>query len=339
MATIDDIARKLHVSKGTVSKALNGAPDIGETMRKSILEAAVEMGYTKPLRRNDSPQFCIFVDGMKYEKPGDFGYDIIIGFRKMAEPAGCKVVLQQLDTQFREENPSYDGFMLEHNFIGALFLDLHLSDPWLNQLHTSRTPAVLLDNYVKQNPTTTYIGTDNNEAMYLVVEHLKNLGHQKIGYLSGTPNAYVNRERYDAFFRALQQHGLPANIKQGSKSELLIENLRTDFPRLLNEGVTAIMCSHDLLANALMIHCHDLGIRIPEDLSIVGFDDLPICDYTIPPMTTIRQDRSQIGKSAYYALSSLANGICISTLLLHPKLICRQSTGRVPPHPPALDFP
>ena len=62
---------------------------------------------------------------------------------------------------------SSNRLLKKAHLIGALFLDLHLSDPWLNQLHTSRTPAVLLDNYVKQNPTTTYIGTDNNEAMYL----------------------------------------------------------------------------------------------------------------------------------------------------------------------------
>ena len=332
MVTIDDIAKKMKVSKVTVSKALNGAFDVSETMRKSILETAVEMGYTKPLRKKEAPRFCVFAVTMAYRNPEDFGSDIITGFRKMAEPAGCTVAIQQLDAAFREANPSFDGYMLEHNYAGALFLDLNLQDPWLKQLHTSRTPAVLLDNYVMQNAATAYIGTDNDEAMYLAIQHLKELGHQKIGYLSGTLNAYINQVRYEAFFHALQLHSLPCDRELAGTSNHLLENLQVHFPRLMQQGVTAFMCSHDLLAHGLMLHCQDLHIRVPEDISIVGFDDLPICAYTNPPLTTIRQDRTQMGKSAYYALSSLAENIPISTLLLHPRLIVRNSTGAPPVH-------
>ena len=85
-----------------------------------------------------------------------------------------------------------------------------------------------------------------------------------------------------------------------------------------------------------MLHLQELHIQVPEDISIIGFDDLPICAYTMPPMTTIRQDRTQIGKSAYYALSSLMQGTPISTLLLHAQLIVRQSTGPAPEVPYGL---
>ena len=76
-----------------------------------------------------------------------------------------------------------------------------------------------------------------------------------------------------------------------------------------------------------------MGIRVPEQLSIVGFDDLPFCAHTAPPLTTIRQDRLQLGKSGYYALDSLLNGVPISSLLLHGQLILRGSTGPAPAHP------
>ena len=94
--------------------------------------------------------------------------------------------------------------------------------------------------------------------------------------------------------------------------------------------MTAIVCSHDLLAHTVMIHCQEKGLRIPEDLSIIGFDDLPLCAYTQPPMTTIRQDRTQLGKSAFYALSSLLADVPISTLLLHARLVVRHSSGPAP---------
>lgn len=106
--------------------------------------------------------------------------------------------------------------------------------------------------------------------------------------------------------------------------------LQKHLPALLRQKVTAIICSHDLLAHTVMIHCQELGLRVPEDLSIVGFDDLPLCAYTVPPMTTIRQDRTQLGKSAFYALSSLLAEVPISTLLLHPRLMVRHSTGPAP---------
>ena len=112
--------------------------------------------------------------------------------------------------------------------------------------------------------------------------------------------------------------------------------LQKHLPRLLKQGVTAIVCSHDLLAHTVMLHLQELHIQVPEDISIIGFDDLPICAYTMPPMTTIRQDRTQIGKSAYYALSSLMQGTPISTLLLHAQLIVRQSTGPAPEVPYGL---
>ena len=87
MATMEDIAKRLGVSKGTVSKAFNGAPDISATLRKTILETAVKLGYTRA-RRGAVRTLCIFIENMPYAGPEDFGWDIITGFRQMAEPAG-----------------------------------------------------------------------------------------------------------------------------------------------------------------------------------------------------------------------------------------------------------
>ncbi len=333
MTRIEDIAKKLDVSKSTVSKALNGAPDVSETLRKTVLETAVELGYSRSARKRGAKQLCIFIENMAYISPNDFGHDIIIGFRKMAEPAGYVVAIEELDEQFQKHN-SYDEYMLRRNYVGALFLGLSLSDEWLHQFRNSQTPAVLLDNYVKVNPNIAYIGVDNNEGMNLAVSHLKELGHRKIGYLSGSLGSYINQSRYSAFFHALRKYGLPDDASLGGNAYLFSDCLQKHLPRLLKQGVTAIMCSHDLLAHTVMLHCQEMGLRIPEDLSIIGFDDLPLCAYMQPPMTTIQQNRTEIGRSAYYALSSLMAGTPISTLLLHAKLITRNSTGAVPEKAP-----
>ncbi len=333
LTRIEDIAKKLEVSKSTVSKALNGAPDVSETLRKTVLETAVELGYSRSTRKRGAKQLCIFIKNMAYDSPSDFGHDIIIGFRKMAEPAGFIVAIEELDDHLQKHN-QYDEYMLQRNYVGALFLGLSLSDEWLHQLRTSQTPAVLLDNYVKANPNVAYIGVDNSEGMNLTVSYLKGLGHRKIGYLSGALGSYINQIRYSAFFHALRKYGLSDDPALGGNAYLFSECLQKHLPRLLKQGVTAIVCSHDLLAHTVMIYCQELGLRVPEDISIVGFDDLPLCSYTIPPMTTVQQNRTEIGRSAFYALSSLMAGTPISTLLLHAQLMKRQSTAVVPEIPP-----
>ena len=193
MATILDIAEKLGVSKGTVSKALNGAPDISETLRKTILETAVEMGYTRRRRQKQTAKkLCILVENLDYEEPHQFGYDIVTGFRQMAEPAGFLVEIFPI-TEKLQRSISYDMFMLQHDYLGAFALGFTLQDPWMTDFQTSSTPTVLYDNYIKTNPRTAYVGVDNNEGMELAVSHLKELGHKKIGYLSGALGSILCR--------------------------------------------------------------------------------------------------------------------------------------------------
>ena len=328
MATILDIAEKLGVSKGTVSKALNGAPDISETLRKTVLETAVEMGYTRQRRqKNTAKKMCILVENLEYEEPHQFGYEIVTGFRQMAEPARFEVEIVPVNEKL-QRSIHYDMFMLQHDYIGAFALGFTLQDPWMLDFQTSTTPAVLYDNYIKSNPRIAYVGVDNNEGMELAVSHLKSLGHKKIGYLSGALGSHIMQVRHKGFFHAMRQNGLKAESDYAGASYYVTQCLEKHLPRLIDMGMTAIICSHDLLANAAMIQCQQLGLRIPDDLSVIGFDDLPICPYTYPPMTTVRQERIEIGKCGYYALDSLMNDVSIGTLLLHAKLMVRNSTGK-----------
>lgn len=328
MATIQDIADKLGVSKGTVSKAINNAPDISETLRKTILDTAVEMGYTKLRRQKGAaPKLCVLIENMEYEESHQFGYDFIIGFRQMAEPAGFDVEVVPITASLQKKTP-YDVFMLQHNYIGALVLGLSLNDPWIKDFETSHTPAVLYDNYIPANPFISSIGIDNTEGMELAVSHLKKLGHRKIGYLSSALGAHIMQIRHKAFFHAMRQNGLPAEADWAGASYYITQCVEKHLARLLDMGMTAVICSHDLIANAAMIQCQQLGYNIPGDLSIIGFDDLPMCAYTSPPLTTVRQDRAELGKCGYYAISSLLNNVSIGTILLHAQLIERNSTGK-----------
>lgn len=329
MATLDDIAQELGVSKGTVSKALNGAKDVSKKMQQAVLEKAVELGYTRYTRSTAAPRVAVFVINMQYSKPEDFGYDIIVGFRKAAEPAGHLVEVIPLDKKIQLEN-RYDEYMLRHNYCGALFLGMSLPDPWMKEFQTCKSPTVLYDNHISCNPNVTNIGVDSVEGIRLAVNHLRELGHEKIGYLSSALEAYVYQQRYNSFAQVLREMGqsdVESFMGNSYHSHLCMTQ---HLPRLLENGCTAIICSHDLLAHTTLLHCRELGLRVPEDISILGYDDLPLCRFTFPPLSTIRQNRPALGKSAFYALSSQLIGVPVSTHLLHAELIRRSSCGQAP---------
>ena len=218
--------------------------------------------------------------------------------------------------------------MMQHNYLGGLFLGLSFNDPWLEGFKTCKTPAVLYDNCVPGNPRVTSISVDNAEAMNQAVRYLKSLGHKKIGYLSYALESYVYQQRYQAFFRAAQANGLPCSESLGT-SVCLSEHL----PALLEQGCTAIVCSHDRLANSVLIDCQERGIRVPEDLSILGFDDLPLCRFTPPPLTTIRQNSERLAqRGAEILLNCIENGSSAVHEVVPFELIEDESVAALPNH-------
>lgn len=328
MPTINDIATKLGISKGSVSKALNNADDVSETLRKKVVETAVEMGYEKNRARKNAPKkLCILIENMHYESPTGFGHDLVLGFEQVAIPAGWEVDIIDTSPE-NQEQMSYDSFMLSNQYEGAFILGFTLLDPWMEDLKTSRTPAVLYDNYIQENPLVSYVGVNSDEGFSMAVAYLKNLGHTRIGYLGGGMDSLISKARYQAYVRAMEQYELPTAPELAGHSFFISKCTQDYLPLLLSHKVTAILCEHDQLANAVMIHCAELGHRVPEDISIIGFDDAAFSAYTAPPLTTVRQDQNALGRCGYYALSSLLNKTYISSLLLRAELVERQSAGR-----------
>lgn len=327
MPTINDIAAKLGVSKSTVSKALNNASDVSEALKKRVLETAVEIGYEKNrIRKNSSKKLCIIVENMDYENSMGFGYELIVGFKQLAIPAGWEVDIIPITEKF-QKNISYDVFMLENKYQGAFIMGFSLIDPWMKDLKTTNTPTVLFDNYIPENPKVTYVGVNNDEGFNMSVAYLKSLGHKVIGYLGGSLESHVTISRYNAYIHAMENHGFHIDKDLIGCSYFISECTQKYLPILLKKHVTAILCSHDNLANAVIIHCKELKYNVPEDISIIGFDDAPFSAHTIPALTTIRQDRNALGRCGYYALSSLLNKTYISSLLLRAELIERGSTS------------
>jgi len=326
--TINDIAERLGISKSTVSKGLNNATDVSSETKRLILETAAEMGYiNKRIRQN--AKICIIIENIDYNTPNQFGYDIVEGFKHMAELEGWIVDIVPVTQDFQKLTP-YDVFMIQEGYQASFVLGFSLLDPWMEEFRTSHYPTVLFDNYIKGNPNIASVGCDNAEGFEYAVKHLVKLGHKKIGLISGPLDSYILKARYHAYIAALEKFGLEVNENYIGLGYYVSESTRTYIPKLVEQGVTAILFSHDVRAISAITECNDREIRIPEDLSIIGFDDLPIAAYCEPPLTTIQQDRTALGKCGYYAMTSLLNNVPIGSILLRAPLIIRESTGPVP---------
>ena len=220
--------------------------------------------------------------------------------------------------------------MMEHDYRASFVLGFSLLDPWIQEFPSTPIPTVLYDNYIKNNPCVASIGCDSQEGFDLAVRHLVKQGHKKIGLISGPLDSYILKARYKAYLNAMDKYGLEINENYIGLGYYVSESTRTYIPKLLDQGVTAILFSHDIRAISALTECHDRGVAVPGDVSIIGFDDLPMAAYTQPPLTTIRQDRIALGKCGYYAMSCLLNQIPIGSILLRAPLIVRESTGSVP---------
>lgn len=327
MSTIKDIANKLGIAVSTVSKGLNGANDISNEMRQLVLDTAVELGYSpKKIRSGNSRKYCVLIENMEYENIDHFGYEIVIGFKLSAFRTNCEVDIIPIDLNI-QANEKFDSFMLKNKYSGAFLLGFTLHEDWFRQLKTTRVPTVLLDNYIDHNFHVGYVGTDSYEGIDHTISHLMNLGHKNIAFLNGSKNSMISQQRYNDFITSLKNHGMEIRDELIAFGYYESECAREYVSDFIKNGATAIMCGSDLIASGTIKEINRLGLKVPEDISVTGFDDLPIASKLAPPLTTIRQDRIDLGKSAFLLLDGLINNISTSKLLLRAKFINRESTG------------
>ncbi len=330
MATIRDIAERLGVSLSTVSKGLHGAPDISEELRQLVLDTAVEMNYTtKRMRKESTKKLCIFVEHTQYDLPTSYAYEIVLGFKQAAFRGNWNVDVVTITPEFQLEE-KYDTFMLRNGYSGSFFIGFYREDNWIGQLETTGVPTVILDNCAPRNPNVAYVGSDSYEGIDTAVKYLKDLHHTRIGFINASESSMVVDYREQAFRASLKEYQLPLDKKLIVHTPLSGLEVSKDLPVLLSNGATAIVCINDHIAIEVLKECKKNGYRVPEDISIIGYDDLPAASEATPPLTTIRQSWLDLGKCSYYTLDCLIMHVACSVNLLRPQLVVRESTGSAP---------
>lgn len=332
MATIKEIAEKLGVSISTVSKGLNGASDISAGTRQMVLDAALEMGYTgKRGKHSFGKRICAVIVHLPYSNTKEFGYEIISGFRLAAVEANYQASIISLK-ELEFSGSTYDEAMTNLGYEGAFFLGLTGKETYMKQFESTHIPTVLFEEYV-HNPMVSMICSDISEGIYQCVKHLYELGHQNIAFINGEDNCMSSHMRCHGYEQALADLQLPYRPELiASAPYYPPDKAKTYVSEFLNSGVTGIVCANDYIAASVISEAVRLGKRIPEDLSITGFDDIPLAHYLTPGLTTVNENRLALGNSALKTLDALIRGDNMAVCMTHPKLITRFSTGPVPRH-------
>ena len=328
MAFIKDIAGIMNLPVSLVDQVLSGKTDADEDIRRRIYDAALNHPNIDEVHpQSDSVKICVIVDDVAFETIETFGYDILVGFRLAAMRNRWNLDILALPLNEKIDYV-YDEFMRQHGYSGAFLLGFFLHSDFHSQLKSTQYPTVLLDVPI-YNPNVACVSIDNFQGITAVVEHLANLGHSTIAMLNGDYTSRSAQERFQGFRIGMSKCNLPIRKEIVAFGDYTSECAAPHVRHFIENGATAIVCGSDRIVMGVVEELKRLRVLIPAEVSVTGFDDMPFAKQMTPKLTTVRQNRLNLGKNACVALTQLLEGVSVSRIQLTPELIVRESTGPV----------
>jgi DNA-binding LacI/PurR family transcriptional regulator len=328
MVSIKDIARAAQVSHSTVSRALRDSPLVNPETRALIHKIAAEKGYTVSAVARSLVTRRTHTIGVVVTSIADpFVGEVVGGIEEFAIGRQYSVILATCHADAEREQRAVrsfqerrvDGILVTASRVGALYL------PMLKEM---QVPIVLINN---QHPGefVHHVSIDNPAGARAVTSHLLELGHRRVGYIGDRFGLHSDEERFAGYRETLDGAGIPVDPELVVYGESTPESGRNAMNELLgrSDPPTAVFCYNDMSAYGAMRAARDRGIRVPEDLSIAGFDDLYLSSYSDPPLTTFRQPKHEMGCDAAEILLELLAGRSPANIVKPGTLVRRQSTA------------
>lgn len=331
---LGEVARYAGVSEATVSRVLNDKPGVSAVTRAAVLTAVDVLGYDRPsrLRRNSAGLVGLVVPELTTPIFPAFAQAVET---HLAAASYTSVLCTQVPGGVREDD--YVQMLLDRGVAAIIFIsgyhaDTRATTRRYHQLRERRLPIVLVNGYREDVPAH-FISHDDVAAAQLAVRHLRDLGHTLIGLATG-PRRYVPVQRRIAGFRdAVADLLEPDQVEAMVQTTLFsVEGGATAGHRLIESGATAVVCGSDLMAFGVVRAARQAGLRVPEDVSVVGADDSQLMAFTDPPLTTVRQDVASMSEAAVNAVLEEIGGAQEQhqEFLFAPELVLRGSTTAAP---------
>lgn len=327
--TIREVAERAGVGIATVSRTLHNSTQVSPETAARVRRAMQELGY----RPNTNAQSLVsgrsrMLGLVVSDITNPFFPELIQGFQDVAQQNGYDVFISS--TGYNSSRMAhYVGRMIERTVDGVAIMTSELDPSVAAQFANRNVPLVFLD-VGKPGAGISNIRVDYAGGITEAVEHLRGLGHRQIAFISGPGELKSARERRAAFLKALLDAGQQEVVEEGNHK---VDGGLRAITKLLERGrvPSAVLCSNDLTAIGALHGIRAAGLHVPDDISVVGFDDIAMAEFTEPPLTTVRLSRSEIAQLACDALlESINAGGQGTEFRLRTQLVIRRSTAAAP---------
>jgi LacI family transcriptional regulator/LacI family repressor for deo operon, udp, cdd, tsx, nupC, and nupG len=336
--TIKDIAKQAGVSHTTVSRALHNSPLISTQTTQRIQEIAAQMGYhpsaaARSLKTNRSQVLGVIVSHIA----DPFFSEVLQGIDDVAQESGYSLFIASAQHNPDRENTIVQT-MREHRVDGVILCSPHFMPEQFRRLSSYNVPIVAINNQSEEEfPFSIY--HDDADGSRQVTQHLISLGHRKISYLGDSLAGRTTCQRLSGFVQTMQEYDLPVHqeyVHQVAGNSAVQGLAWVGSLLRMQDKPTSVVCYNDMMAVGVLKGLKQAGLIVPDDISVTGFDNILVSDYTQPPLTTIDQPKRFLGAEAgRMMLSQLRLNVNIDNdgrLINHLKgmLIIRKSTSPPP---------
>ncbi|WP_281974751.1 LacI family DNA-binding transcriptional regulator [Halobacillus litoralis] len=307
MATIKDVAKRAGVALSTASYALNGSSKVSGATIEKVMRAARELNYQKngfasDLKRTKTNTIALILSDMS----GPYFSELIKGVQEVTasnqyDLIACSSVGGSRSTATK--------FLREKRVDGAIILANNIQTQLIEESAREDFPIVVLDREV-QNPYAIHVEVNNRQGAFEATEHLIEKGHRSLGYVSGPMDSHDNEERFTGFSDALEHYDIPFQSRLKISGDFTREGgYRATKMLIAQQNLPdAIFYANDEMAVGGLQAFKEKGIRVPADISIVGFDDIQLAEYVNPPLTTVRQPKYEAGALAVHMIFQMLAG-------------------------------
>lgn len=327
--SIVEIARAAGVSHSTVSRALRHSPLVSAETAERIRRLAQEMGYVpSAIGRGLATQSTRTIGVVVTTIADPFVAEVVRGVEEQAMDWGYSVFLAQSAAQPQREIAAV-RLLHENRVAGVIVTSSRVGERYLPLLEGMRVPIVLINNE-QAGEYVWFVAIDDRQGGRLASEHLIGLGHRRIGYISGWPEASSSRDRQQGYEKALHSAGLVTDADCIAAGNGRVDGGYEAMRELLARPrrPTAVFCYNDATAIGALHALYQAGVEVPGEISVMGFDDIAMAAYTTPPLTTIAQPKYEMGQQAMrMLLDLLEGGKQVQNVVLQGKLVVRGSCG------------
>ena len=336
--TIREVAEQAGVSTQTVSRVLNHRPDVAPETRRRVQEIIDRLGYqasniARSLVQGRSFTLGVLCWGLEYFGPSR----TLTGIEQQASELGYVLLLSLIRQPGNSDVRQLLRDMLARQVDGIVWAvpEIARNRDWIREEH-SRLPVPVVFLSMRPQPDLSVAAVDNRSGGRMATKHLLDVGYENVGLITGPLAWWEARQRRSGWRDALQEAGIATENNLVVEGDWQAASGERGLHRLLEQrpDVDAVFISNDQMALGALQAARKLGVRVPEDLALVGFDDVPESVYFYPPLSTVRQDMVELGR---YAVRELGRTIEATqqgeadveprTILLEPELIVRESSG------------